>query len=58
MTGVGIRQPSACGSVLLKARERKRRLHVSISMPFSCVICSGGRGGVVLVALWASKVIL
>lgn len=53
MTAGGRRHPRACGSVVLKARERKRRLQVSIRMPFSCGICCAGRGWVVL-----SKVVL
>ncbi len=39
-----MRQPNACPSAALNARERKSRLHVSINAAFSDSICSWSRG--------------
>lgn len=43
MTSEGMRQPRACESAVLKARERKRRLQVSMRVAFRDLISVGER---------------
>lgn len=41
----GSRHPNALASLLLNARERKRRLHMSIRKPFKVVAAGREAGG-------------